>query len=73
MKAENFAFWLQGFFEVARPQSINEEQTKMIQNQLALVFAHDIDPKMGDKPHQDKLNEIHNNDYWTGDQNRPRC
>lgn len=39
---------------------INSDQAKMIQDHLALVFVHEIDPSMGDKKHQDKLNSIHN-------------
>lgn len=59
MKAESFAYWLQGFFELTNVEKIDEKQTQIIKNHLNLVFAHDIDPKMGDEVHQEKLNNIH--------------
>lgn len=59
MKAESFAYWLQGFFELTNVEKIDEKQTQIIKNHLNLVFVHDIDPKMGDEAHQEKLNEIH--------------
>lgn len=31
----------------------------MIKNHLNLVFEHEIDPAMGDKAHQEKLNAAH--------------
>ena len=48
-------FWLQGFFEVANPESISGEQLEQIKNHLNLVFKHEIDPSMGPKEHQQKL------------------
>jgi hypothetical protein len=59
MQARDFVFWLQGFFEITDPKLINSDQVEMIRKHLNLVFVHDIDPKMGDKEHQDKLNAIH--------------
>lgn len=56
---QGFCFWLQGFFEVSNAKVISEEQVELIKNHLNLVFAHEIDPEMGDKIHQDKLNNIH--------------
>ena len=38
MTARDFAYWLQGFMEVAEPQSLNGKQVKIIQDHLALVF-----------------------------------
>ena len=35
------------------------DQVKTIQKHLNLVFAHEIDPEMGDEEHQQKLNSIH--------------
>ena len=60
MKAENFCYWLQSAFELMKAESFDAEQTKIIKNHLAMVFYHEIDPSMGDKEHQGKLNEIHN-------------
>lgn len=61
MTSVNFAFWLQGFFEIANPKEINETETKLIKAHLNLVFKHEIDPSMGDQKHQDELNAIHSN------------
>lgn len=60
MTSRDFAYWLQGFFEISNPETITAEQTKMIQKHLALVFKHEIDPSMGDEIHQSELNGIHN-------------
>ena len=59
MKARDFAFWLQGYFEVSQPKQIGENETEMIKKHLALVFKHEIDPEMGDDKHQAELNVIH--------------
>jgi len=39
MTAEQFTYWLQGFMETADPKSINETQTQIIKDHLALVFG----------------------------------
>lgn len=39
MTAEQFTYWLQGFLETADPKSIDEKQTKIIKDHLALVFT----------------------------------
>lgn len=59
MRARDFAFWLQGYFEVAQPKQIGTNETEMIKRHLALVFKHEIDPAMGDEKHQAQLNAIH--------------
>jgi len=59
METRDFIYWLQGFFELTNPKTINEEQTDLIKRHLALVFIHEIDPAMGDQAHQDKLNAVH--------------
>jgi len=59
MTSRDFAFWLQGFFEVANPSTIGAKETDMIKNHLNLVFKHEIDPSMGDEKHQQILNETH--------------
>lgn len=59
MTSQNFAYWLQGYFEVAQPKEIGANETKMIKQHLALVFKHEIDPEMGDEQHQAELNAIH--------------
>lgn len=59
MTSRDFAFFLQGFFEVAEPKTIGEKETEMIKKHLNLVFKHEIDPSMGGPEHQLELNEIH--------------
>ncbi len=66
MTSRDFAYWLQGFFEISGSESITEEQTSVIKNHLKLVFVHEIDPSMGDQSHQDNLNNIHGNLDHTG-------
>lgn len=65
MTSRDFAFWLQGFFEVndARDggNEITDKQIDIIKKHLNLVFLHEIDPSMGDQKHQDKLNKVHSN------------
>jgi len=60
MTSRDFAFWLQGFFEIQNPNIITNEQIVMIKKHLNMVFNHEIDPTMGDKHHQEKLNQVHN-------------
>lgn len=38
LTSDQFVFWLQGFFEMTNPRTINEQQTAMIRDHLALVF-----------------------------------
>jgi hypothetical protein len=38
MTAEQFAYWLQGFMEICNPETLDEEQTQIIKDHLALVF-----------------------------------
>jgi len=68
MKAEQFVFWLQGFFEISDAQSgskskktkLDETQVEMIKQHLALVFFHEIDPTYSSDPKvQEKMNQIH--------------
>lgn len=59
MTSRDFAFWLQGFFEVSNAETINKHQTEAIKKHLNLVFKHEIDPSMGDEKHQELLNKIH--------------
>jgi len=59
MTSRDFAYWLQGYFEISNPINIGPDQTEMIKKHLALVFKHEIDPSMGDEKHQEDLNNIH--------------
>lgn len=38
MTPEQFAYWLQGFMEMANPNSLNGTQTQQIKDHLKLVF-----------------------------------
>jgi len=66
MTSRDFAFWLQGFFEVANPSTIGSKETELIKKHLALVFKHEIDPSMGDEKHQIELNTIHTPNKFGG-------
>lgn len=60
MRSRDFAYWLQGFFELSKDNDgLTTEQVKMIQAHLNLVFVHEIDPSFGGKGEQEKLNNIH--------------
>jgi hypothetical protein len=64
MKATEFCYWLQGYFEIygastTPGNSLTDEQVELIQRHLALVFKHDIDPQAGSPQHQQMLNNIH--------------
>ena len=59
MTSRDFAYWLQGLFELAQPIELNVTQTTLIKNHLAMVFKHEIDPSFGDKAHQEELTKIH--------------
>ncbi len=49
MKSTEFAYWLQGFFELSEPnKALTPEQVKVIKNHLKLVFLHEIDPSYSD-------------------------
>lgn len=54
---------MQGYLELAdasgKPVALDAKQVETLQQHLALVFVHEIDPSMGDGKHQDKLNDIH--------------
>lgn len=38
MKALDFVYWLQGFLEIQNPQSISEDQVKIIKDHINLVL-----------------------------------
>ena len=56
MTSRDFAYWLQGYFEINDPKTINKEQTQIIKNHLNLVFKHEIDKQY--KP-GDGSQEVH--------------
>ena len=56
MKADQFCYWLQGYFELTESDGdLSSEQVEIIQNHLNLVFVHDLDPKQV----AEKLQQIH--------------
>lgn len=68
MKMQEFCYWLQGYFELLSDSDsasdddlpvINNAQAKVIQQHLAMVFKHDIDPQYGDAQQQQELQNIH--------------
>ena len=59
MTSRDFAYWLQGLFELGDPTAFDEKQTELIKRHLALVFEHDIDPSAGSPHVQKKLSDIH--------------
>jgi hypothetical protein len=59
MTSRDFCFWLQGLFELGKPQSLDAEQTDLVKRHLAMVFVHEIDPSAGGPKEQAKLNEAH--------------
>ena len=59
MTSRDFAYWLQGYFELTDAQTVDAKKTDLIKKHLNLVFKHDIDPSMGDKKHQKELSDIH--------------
>lgn len=59
MKAENFVYWLQGFFELGEPKTLDERQVQLIKNHLNMVFVHDIDPQLGNEEHLRRITAAH--------------
>lgn len=60
MTSRDFCYWLQGFFELHDPNTIDEKQTRLIKQHLNLVFIHEIDPSHSDDPKvQGALQAVH--------------
>lgn len=57
MTGRDFAYWLQGAFELADLKTLNEKQTDLVRRHLNMVFEHEIDPSFGED--LEKLKEIH--------------
>jgi hypothetical protein len=38
MTAENFCYWLQGYFELYGPKTLDEKETRVVWDHLNLVF-----------------------------------
>jgi hypothetical protein len=77
MKARDFCYWLQGFFELngigdSLNESLNADQIKAIRNHLNLVFLHEIDPSFkGDRKAAQAVHDGEPTDdgvqVWEGD------
>lgn len=59
MTSREFAYWLQGLFELADVKQLDERQTAAVKAHLAMVFLHEIDPSAGPPEAQKKLSEAH--------------
>jgi hypothetical protein len=59
MTSRDFAYWLQGFFEINEPQTINKQQVEIIKNHLNLVFKHEIDPSLNEGKTKEEVKELH--------------
>ena len=60
MKSTEFAYWLQGFFEISESNTLSEKQVEIIKNHLKLVFYHEIDPSYSSDPKvQEEMQMIH--------------
>lgn len=86
MRSRDFVFWLQGYFELNGPKTIDEKETELIKRHLNLVFAHEIDPSYDNEEHLTNLDDIHSPSDWDPvtnpavplkihdtDSKRPRC
>ncbi len=58
MTSRDFAFWLQGFFEITGTNKIDEGQAEMIKSHLNLVFKHEIDPSLNEGKSKVKVQEL---------------
>lgn len=59
MTSRDFAYWLQGLFELSDTKQLDERQTELVKRHLAMVFKHEIDPSVGSPEHQSELQELH--------------
>jgi len=60
MTSKDFIHWFKGFLDLENPTVINQEQVKIIQNHLKLVFYHEIDPSYtSDLNKQKEMQNIH--------------
>src|SRR5690349_12439712 len=58
MTSRDFCYWLQGYFEVAKPNEISGHQLEAIKAHLNMVFIHEIDPSFPAEQ-QGALNDAH--------------
>ncbi len=58
MKSRDFCYWLQGYFELAKPTELRLNEIEEIKNHLKMVFIHEIDSSFP-KGQQADLNTAH--------------
>jgi hypothetical protein len=58
MTSRDFAYWLQGFFEITGTNKIDEGQAEMIKNHLNLVFKHEIDPSLNGSKSKEEVQDL---------------
>lgn len=54
MSPENFAYWLQGYFEIGKSEELTKEQVQEIKNHLKLVFLK-LTPSVTIQPESVKI------------------
>ena len=69
MQSRDFAFWLNGFFELGGgADGLTKEQVELIKTHLALVFEHDtsVNRGVGTHPAPNKVvpNEVVPKPFW---------
>jgi hypothetical protein len=64
MTSVQFAYWLQGFFELSETDEITPKQAEIIKNHLKLVFYYEIDPSYGvDQKTSETMQAIHDGSH----------
>jgi hypothetical protein len=62
MTSRDFAYWLQGFFEINGVKKggyeITDEQIDIIKSHLNLVFKHEIDPSLNEGKSKEEVKEL---------------
>lgn len=58
MTSRDFAYWLQGFFEISGSNILDVEQIDVIRNHLNLVFKHEIDPSLNAGKTEEEVKEL---------------
>lgn len=59
MTSRDFAYWLQGFFEISESSTLDARQVDLIKRHLNMVFIHEIDPSFPAQE-QSALDKAHN-------------
>ncbi len=66
MKASEFCYWLQGYFEISGvdidtmlPKEMNCLQVQVVQKHLSMVFKHELDKTHGTLEEQATLQAMH--------------